>query len=380
MPSNKAVFLHSPELEQIDYPPEVPFSTKRAARTRGILASMGLLAGGNREVVAPAPASRAQLERFHQAAYLDVLQKASDGVFDEAFLYLGLGTPDTPVFARMFDYAALAAGATLLGAELILSERARVAFNPSGGYHHARPTQASGFCYINDVALACSELADAGKRVAYLDIDAHHGDGVQETFYKRRDVLTISLHESGKTLYPGTGFESEIGQGKGKGYSVNLPLPVGTYDQAYLRAFEQVVTPLLDAYGPDVMVLELGMDGLAGDPLAHLNLTNNVYADILEKLLEHDVPILASGGGGYHLENTARGWALCWTVLSGAELEDSMTWGMGGVMLESTDWVGGLRDRVLLSHGGQHQAVDDALAAVVRKVRKLVFPIHGLAP
>lgn len=380
MTTPKSVFLYTPELEQFDYPPEVPFSTKRATRTRGILASMGLLAGGAREVVASPPADRARLEAFHTPDYLDVLHKASEGIFDEAFIYMGLGTPDCPVFAGMYEYAALAAGASLTGAEMIASGGARVAFNPSGGYHHARPGHASGFCYINDMVLACMMLADRGNRVAYVDIDAHHGDGVQEAFYHRDDVLTISLHENGKSLYPGTGFEHEIGEGRGRGYSVNLPLPVGVYDEAYRRAFEQVVCPLVDAFSPDVIALEIGMDGLAGDPLAHLNLTNNVYADVIGLLLERDLPLLATGGGGYNLEHTARGWALCWAVLSGAELEDDMALGMGGVMLESTDWVGGLRDRVLLSHGGQHQAVDEALETSVRKLRELVFPFHGIGP
>jgi acetoin utilization protein AcuC len=376
--SEKALFIHSDQLQKYDYPPETPLSTKRTARAREILASMDLLVGNGRSEITPQPATRAELEEFHEKKYLDMLQKASDGVFDEAFIYMGLGTPDCPLFPGMYDYAALACGASLLGADKIIAGEARVAFNPAGGYHHAAPGHASGFCYINDIVLACLRLTAAGKRVMFLDLDAHHCDGVQDAFYRRKDVLVISFHESGATLYPGTGFEHEIGEGPGEGYNVNLPLPVGTYDDAYQGAFMQLIPPLAGAFDPDVIVLELGMDGLAGDPLAHLNLTNNVYADITSLLLKLDKPILATGGGGYHQENTARGWALCWSVLSGAEPEEELYAGLGGVMLQSSEWAGGLRDRALLTHGGQRMAIDEAIQNSIDRIRESVFPIHGI--
>ncbi|MHC4868034.1 MAG: arginase family protein, partial [Planctomycetota bacterium] len=160
----------------------------------------------------------------------------------------------------------------------MLSGSAALTFNPSGGYHHAGPQRASGFCYINDVALACMVLAEAGKRVLYLDVDVHHGDGVAQAFYDRRDIMTISFHEDPRVLFPGTGFADEIGAGEAKGYCVNVPLPIGTYDEVYMKAFEAIALPLITAYDPDVIVLELGADGLLGDPLAHLCLTNNTYA------------------------------------------------------------------------------------------------------
>ncbi len=341
---------------------------------------MGLLYGDDRRIESPVEAERKELERFHTTAYLDVLEKASNGIFDEAFLYMGLGTPDNPLFPGMYNYAALASGASILGAELILSRKASVVFNPSGGYHHARSQRAAGFCFINDVVLACLKLADAGQRVAFIDVDAHHGDGVQEAFYHRNDVMTISLHESGHTLYPGTGFEHEMGTGEGMGYSLNLPLPVGTYDEIYYQAFRQTVLPLLGWYAPDVLVVELGMDGLSADPLAHLNLTNNVYADILKLLLELKKPILATGGGGYNPENTARGWALCWSVLCNDTYEQDLNIGMGGVMLESTEWFGGLRDRALLTHGGQRKKIDDAVSLSIKTIHDNLFSLHGITP
>ncbi len=344
---------------------------------RKTLVSMGLLSGQGIREVPPRPADRQVLKLFHSARYLRVLKKAAEGQWDIDALHMGIGTDDVPIFRDMYEYAALAAGATLAGADLVLSGQVDVAFNPSGGYHHAFPEKAAGFCYINDNAIACSVLAEAGKRVLFLDIDVHCGDGVAYAFQDRSDVMTISLHENPKMLFPGTGFEDEIGEGKGRGYCVNLPLPVGTYDRAYLYAFESVVMPLIGAFDPDVIVFELGADALAGDPLAHLHLTNNTYAEIIKRLLSFDKPILATGGGGYSIENTVRAWALAWTVFTG---DDDFGLGalMGGVMMESTDWQGGLRDRELVVTDEQRRAVMPALDASIDLIKAKVFPIHGL--
>jgi acetoin utilization protein AcuC len=298
---------------------------------------------------------------------------------DERGLWMGLGTLDCPVFAGMYEYADLACGATLAGAELLLAGEVDVAFNPSGGYHHAHPDRAAGFCYLNDVVLGCLRLARAGRRVAFLDVDAHHGDRVQAAFFDRLDVMTISLHESGHTLFPGTGFEDEIGAGEGRGYSANVPLPAGTYDEIFLKAFHEVAAPLLGAYDPGVVVLELGLDALAGDPLTHLRLTNNAHVAVLRWLLDFDRPLLVTGGGGYHVDNTVRGWALAWAVLTGQDQgADDMNVGLGGVMVETTDWLGGLQDRALMPAPEQRKDVAPVLDATIERVRKLVFPYHGL--
>jgi len=375
MQSRKSAFIYSSALEQGGYPPECPFNTHRAGMTREIIDSMGLLAAG--EEIAPVPLTREELGWFHTSAYLEALQLASKGDLPwmEAWP-MGLGTPDCPMFAGMYDYVALAAGGSLTGARLLLGGEADVAFNPSGGFHHAQAGNASGFCYVNDVVVAAMALAEAGKRVVCLDIDVHHCDGVQNAFYKRDDVLTVSLHESGRTLFPGTGFEDEIGKGGGQGYAVNLPFPVGTYDDAYLRAFYGVAEPIIRQYDPDVIVLELGMDALSGDPLAHLQLTNNVHAEITRWAYALGKPLLATGGGGYHIDNTVRGWALCWSVLRGEPQEQMV--GSGGVMLENADWASGLRDRVLLTDGGRRGSVDREVDNLIRRQRARLFPLHGL--
>lgn len=376
--SRQTVLLHSPELEQFHYPEHIPFKTQRATLMRRTVYSMGLLAGPEAREVAPRMATREELELYHAPKYLDAIRRAEQGDLPPESFLMGLGTPDCPVFTGMYDYAALACGGTMTGARLILSGEADIAFNPSGGFHHAHRDRAGGFCYLNDVVLGALLLTTAGRRVLFLDLDVHHCDGVQAAFWTRRDVMTVSLHESGKMLFPGTGEVDEIGECNGRGYSVNVPLPVGTYDGAYLKAYHEVVVPLIKAYNPDVLMLELGMDTLAGDPLAHLHLTNNSIADIVASLRTFGMPILAVGGGGYNVEATVRSWALMWSALCG-EQDDDASMGMGGVMLENTDWFGGLRDRALISDAGMRGTVDAEVAATLERVRKLVFPIHGLA-
>ena len=374
----KAAFIYSPELEKYSYPPEHPFNTIRPKNTREIVSSMGLLSGDGRSEVAPVPVERMVLKKFHSARYLHALKKASPRRWDAEAFDMGIGTEDCPIFERLYGYAVLAAGGTLVAAERILAGTADVAFNPSGGFHHAGPERASGFCYINDVALACTILAEAGKRVLYLDVDVHHGDGVVYAFYDRRDVMTISLHENPKLLFAGTGFENEIGKGEGTGYCVNVPLPIGTYDEAYMKAFNSIARPLIEAYRPDVIVFELGADALAGDPLGHLYLTNNVYADIINYLLSLNKPILATGGGGYNIDNTVRAWALAWCVLCGAGSEGPAESSVGTVGSSSTKKQDGLRDGPLPVSGQQRDTVTRAIETTIEAVKANIFSFHGL--
>ena len=218
----------------------------------------------------------------------------------------------------------------------------------------------------------------AGKRVACLDIDAHHGDGTQAIFYGRKDVLTVSLHESGKTLFPWGGFEDEIGEADGLGYNANLSLPAETYDEAFIPAIDRVVMPLLKSNNPDVIVLELGMDILAGDPLTHLHMTNNVVVDVLHRLLALNKPMLIAGGGGYHVENTVRSWALAWRTCGGDDDADECSFGLGGVMLESSEWAGGLRDRVLPVIDEQRKAVEPPLEQAIDRLLTNLSPYHEI--
>ncbi|MBN2717606.1 MAG: acetoin utilization protein AcuC [Deltaproteobacteria bacterium] len=369
------VFMHTPALDEGGYPEDCPFNSRRGGKTLKTIMSLGLLDEPGTRVMAPAPVTREEALRFHTEAYLDVLEQAGKGQHNYKALKMGIGTPDCPVFKDMLNFSLLASGGTVTGARLLMNNEADIVFNPHGGFHHAHPATAGGFCYINDVVIAAQLFVEAGQRVVVLDLDAHHLDGVQDAFYDTDAVTTISLHESGKTLFPGTGHENEQGIGKGKGHSINVPLPVGTFDDIYRYAFVQVVEPAIEHIAPDVIILEIGMDGLAGDPLAHLNLTNNVYAELLERLVAFNTPMLVVGGGGYNVRDTVRSWALCWSVLTGAMAEEmALMAGMGGVMLENTAWFGGLRDRTLLSHGGYREEVEKEIKRVVQYIRDTVFP------
>jgi acetoin utilization protein AcuC len=378
MKDRRLAFVYTPEVKGLSYPADCPFKTERAGLARGRLASFGLLGLPGRIEVVPRKALRSELEALHTPRYLEELERAAAGELTVDGLHMGLGGPDTPVFRDLFTYGAWAVGGALTAADLLLAGDADIAFSLLGGFHHAMAERAAGFCYLNDVALACHRLAAAGRRVLYLDVDAHHGDGVQDAFYRRQDVFTISLHESGRTLYPWGGFEDEIGQGPGLGFNANLSLPAGTYDAAFLQAFDEVVMPLLNAYAPDVLVLELGMDALAGDPLTHLCLTNHAHEQVLRRLRARDLPLLVGGGGGYHVPNTVRGWALAWQVCAGEADEHDPSLGLGGVMLGSAEWAGGLRDRELPVMPEQRVAVEAPLRASIDAVKRNVFPHHGL--
>ncbi len=378
MKTRKSVFIYSEEFEKYPYPADNPFNTSRPGKVYKLIKSMGLLSGENIIEAAPEPADRLTLKKFHTARYIHTLKEANDGDIEPAAYAMGIGTPDCPVFKGMYEYSALACGATLLGIDYILSGKADSAFNPSGGLHHAMPDRAAGFCYLNDNALGCTVLAEAAKRVLYLDVDVHHGDGVQYAFFDRKDVMTISFHQDGHTLFPGTGIEDEIGTGEGKGYSVNVPLPIGTYDEAYMMAYRAIAEPLIAKFNPDIFVLELGADALAGDPLANLCLTNNTYAEVLKSLLSFNKPIVMTGGGGYNVKNTVRAWALAWSILCGEDDWDTSNIGLGGVMLQTNDWQGGLRDRELVIPKAQRDYVLPIVEQTIEKVKANVFKYHGL--
>jgi acetoin utilization protein AcuC len=380
MSDRSMAFVYAPQIERLKYPGDCPFITERAGLTRRKLRSFGLLGTEGRVEVEPRKGSAAELERFHSPSYLAELRRAAAGGLTPRGAEMGLGGPDTPVFPDLFEYGAWACGAALTAAGLILDGKADVVFDLLGGFHHAMPEKASGFSYVNDVALACLRLADAGQRVFYLDLDAHHGDGMQAAFYQRSDVMTVSMHETGKTLYPWTGFEDEIGEGPGLGFNINVPLPPGTYDEAFLLAFDRVVAPALTAFFPDVIVLELGMDILAGDPLTHLSMTNNVVVSVLDHLLGLRHPILVLGGGGYHVENTVRGWALAWRTCCGVAEEEALAFGMGRPMFGSSQMAGGLRDRALPVSAHRRRTVEGELGATLDALAGGVLRVQGIRP
>ena len=372
------VLIYSLDLSRTEYGQNHPFKPLRAKLMVELLNRFYLLFEDNQKIVEPEPIDEDLLCLFHERQYVDVLKKADAGEFTMEMLWAEIGTGDCPIFAGMFDFVLRVAGATYKGAQMLLNDSARMVFNPVGGLHHAGRDHAEGFCYVNDIAIAATDMVRQGKRVAYLDIDAHHGNGVQDAFYDSDKVLTISLHESGETLYPGTGFEKEIGTDAGRGYNVNIPFKAGTDDEVYLFAFEEVVPPLIRRFKPDILVAQVGGDSHKDDPLANLNLTSNGYKRIIERMKEFSAKLLVLGGGGYNVFKTASLWTLAWSTLCGLVPVDQYVGRVGGMMFGPEADAGTLDDPPFVIQGPQKEACFEQARRVVTYLKETVFPIHGL--
>jgi acetoin utilization protein AcuC len=282
-----------------------------------MLRAYGAFDAPNTRVVPPRPPTEAELATFHTREYIDAVRRLSRGETDINPARYHFGPGDNPVFEGMYESEGLKVGAALVGTELLLDGEVDVAFSFAGGLHHAGRDFASGFCVFGDGAVAIQRMLDAGRRVAYIDIDAHHGDGVQAAFYADDRVLTISFHESGRYLFPGSGFTHELGQGKGQGYSINIPLWPYTDDEIFIWAFDQVVPPLLERFAPDIVVAQLGVDAHWRDPLTHLALTTHGFEALFQRIRRLSTCWLALGGGGYDRTVVPRAWTLAWGVMSG---------------------------------------------------------------
>jgi acetoin utilization protein AcuC len=275
-------------------------------------------------LVPPRLATPEELGLFHTEEYIEAVRNLSQGEKESNPRRYNFGPGDNPVWMGMYETEALKVGSTLVAAELVTSHQVDVAFSFSGGMHHAGPAFASGFCVFNDAAVAIHWLLQRGLRVAYIDIDAHHGDGVQDAFYETDQVLTISLHETGLYLFPGSGFVEEMGRGAGRGYAVNLPLAPYTDDEIYLWAFEQIVPRLVGCFQPDIVVSQLGVDTHYRDPLTHLCLTTSGYTAAVTTIKQLAPRWLALGGGGYDVDVVARSWTLAYGIMSGQEFPDDL--------------------------------------------------------
>jgi len=320
----KAAFFYTPKFNLYDYGPGHPLKIIRLRLCYELLDAYKVFQTPGVRLIEPIPARREEVMTFHDEDYIETLERINTYPEDPSSPSYGIGPGDNPAFRGLYDWAMLYTGASVQAARMASTSEVDVAFNIAGGLHHAMPRRASGFCYINDPVVAIYELLKRGKRIAYIDIDAHHGDGVQYAFYQTNRVLTISLHESGEFLFPGTGFVEEIGEGEGKGYSVNLPFYPGTGDRVFCWGFDQVVPPLIEAYRPDVIVAQLGVDTMATDPLAHLMLTTEGFCRIVERIRNFGIPCVALGGGGYNVANVARAWTLAFAIMCGIDLPDEI--------------------------------------------------------
>lgn len=373
-----------------DFGPGHPLAPVRVELTIALARELGVLTRPEVTVATPAPAQQAELELVHDAAYIDAVRQAGhDG---RGNLRYGLGTPDDPVFPDMHEASALVAGATLAAARAVWSGETGHAANIAGGLHHAMRRSASGFCVYNDPAIAISwMLAQGALRIAYVDLDVHHGDGVQAAFYHDPRVLTISLHEHPATLFPGTGLASETGSGDGRGYAVNVALPAGTGDAGWLRAFDAVVPPLLRAFRPEVLVSQHGCDSHRLDPLAHLELSIDAQrrAQLMVHELAHETADgrwLLTGGGGYQLVQVVpRSWTHLLAVAAGHPVDPGLevpaNW--RALATERT----GERAPSVMTDGQAAEFIpitagvdpDDRVDSAIMNTRRAVFASHGLS-
>jgi acetoin utilization protein AcuC len=369
---------------------EHPMDPVRVELTMALARELGVLDRPGVRLLVPEPADDAALTRIHRPDYLEAVRIAPH---DPYFRGWGLNTPDNPVFDGMHEAAARICGATLAAAEAVWSGAATRAVNVAGGLHHAMAARAAGFCVYNDPAVAIARLLDLGaRRVAYVDIDVHHGDGVQAAFYDDPRVLTVSLHESPLALFPGTGFPDESGGRGAEGSSVNVPLPPGTGDAGWLRAFGAIVPSVLRAFAPQVLVSQCGADAHRLDPLADLRLSVDgqraayiALRGLADELCEGRW--VATGGGGYAVvEVVPRAWTHLLAVATGAALDpDTPTppaWcklaaeRRPGVPVPATLSDGGTPTIERWEPGTTADPVDKAILAA----RLVVFPLHGLDP
>ncbi len=356
--------------------------TIRLARELGVLDRV--------DVIPPVAADERQLLAVHDADYLAAVRTASSNPAFEGF---GLGTSDDPVFPGMYEASALIAGGSRLAALEVWDGQAEHAVNIAGGLHHAMRDYASGFCVFNDIVLAIGTLLDAGaRRVAYVDVDVHHGDGVQAAFYDDPRVLTVSLHQDPRTLFPGTGFPSELGRGEAEGTSINLALPPGTDDSGWLRAFRAVVPGAVRAFAPDILVTQCGCDTHHDDPLANLELTVDGQATAISELhaLAHRAAHgkwVAFGGGGYGvLRCVPRTWTHLLAEASGSPVDPALPIPPGwtaylrvrGVTAQLPERMGERSEPIHVRPWEPHGEawLDRAIGAT----RTAVFPLLGLDP
>jgi acetoin utilization protein AcuC len=320
--SGNSVFVYSEDLLKYKFNSHHPFNQLRLKLTLDLLKKAGAIT--DQQIIAPRAATDDELCLIHDPDYVNAVRLAGHGQLrEEAAEGFGLGTDDTPIFQNMHEASSLLVGGTLTAVDQVMTGRAMHALHLGGGLHHGFRGKASGFCIYNDSSVAIKYLQEKyGARVLYVDTDAHHGDGVQWSFYDDPNACTLSIHETGRYLFPGTGNVNERGQGKGYGYSFNVPVDAFTEDESWLDAYRQALTEVAEFFKPDVILTQNGADSHYYDPLTHLTATMKIYREIPK--LAHQIAHqycggkwIAVGGGGYDIWRVVpRAWALIWMEMT----------------------------------------------------------------
>ena len=397
----QVALVRDESVERYDFGREHPLAPVRVTLTHALIDGCGLADAPGVARITPATSAEQLIVdtlRVHDAAYVDTVRAVSEAFPPGARLLdapaelraraatVGLGAGDTPAFAGVHEASLAVVGASVEAARLVLEGEVRHAFNPGGGLHHAMADRAAGFCVYNDASAAIAWLLDNGaERVAYVDVDVHHGDGVERMFVTDPRVLTVSLHESGRHLFPGTGEAHDVGEGAGRASAVNVPLAPQTSGRVWLEAFDAVVEPLVRSFQPDVLVTQLGCDTHATDPLAHLALTLDDMAAVYARLhtLAHEAADgrwVATGGGGYQLVSVVpRAWTLAFAEMVGARLpvETPMAWRELVVARTGAVPPHDFHDPAPLLGADVEARTREMARASIATVRELVFRRHG---
>jgi len=371
-----SVLVYSGRFSDFSYGENHPYMPQRARMTYNLINSEGYFKEPWMRIEEPKMIAKETLFESHDPFFINSLEMANDGIWKDDYIKFNLGTDDCPIFRGLFDYVMLYASATSTAVNLIIEENANVVFNLLGGFHHASRGHAEGFCYVNDAIMAIDRFISHGYRVAYIDIDAHHGNGVQDAYYSDDRVLKISLHETGKNLYPWTGFENEIGEDKGKGFNINIPLPAKTDDEAYMRVFDRVVPRAVSAFKPTVVVVVAGADTHRSDPLSNLSLTNNGMMEAMTRIREFAYKMLILGSGGYDMKATSRAWCRVWAAANRIDAMPDYMASLGGTFLGEQDLAGS--DVIDMSYnltGKRKKDITAELERIARFHEKNTFPI-----
>ncbi len=379
--AQKLLYPYSDKLLKYEFNKDHPLKPDRLRFTYWLSKQLGLL--DDVEILEPILPTQKELEMFHTVEFIDAVHSV-DSSQDPMYRF-GLGTMDNPLFPDIYDAAARYVGATLTAAKQFVNGATR-AFCISGGLHHAQRSEASGFCIFNDIVIAIKWIQKQRPcKVFYFDFDAHHADGVQNAFYKSNRVLTISIHQDGRTLFPGTGRVYELGAGDGLGYSVNVPLSPGAGSPELIRVFEEVAVPLFDSFKPDLLVTQLGVDGHFLDPLANLAYTSHGFETVLQGLKSMAKKCrmgwLALGGGGYHPINVARLWTLFLAIMLDRDVPEEIP----------SSFLNRAAEQGYPPHPTTFRDVDERIVSVVPqehisasldrtlgRIREEIFPYHGL--
>ncbi|ORX91878.1 hypothetical protein K493DRAFT_316901 [Basidiobolus meristosporus CBS 931.73] len=323
MSKERVSYYYDADVGNYTYGPGHPMKPHRMRMTHNLVVNYGL--HKKMEILRPPRASKSQMTRFHSDEYIDFLQKVTTENMDNLVAHQNrfLSGDDCPVFDGLYEFCSISAGGSIAGANKLNRGESDIVINWSGGLHHAKKTEASGFCYVNDIVLAILELLRHHQRVLYIDIDCHHGDGVEEAFYTTDRVMSVSFHKYGE-YFPGTGDLDDIGIGKGKNYAVNFPLRDGIDDESYKVVFESVISHVMEWYRPGAVVMQCGTDSLAGDRLGCFNLSMKGHGHCVKFMRTFNVPLIFVGGGGYTIRNVSRTWAYETGVILNEELDENL--------------------------------------------------------